>query len=304
MNDLHEPSPEFLSHLEWQTRTELRRRERFAPVPLRMPRLMRVARSAALVLVSLTVGASAVLAVGRLQDSRELGIRLERNRVLVELAERRVESAQERLEMQRVRYEQGLSPLGGVGEAERRFAGSVVERDHLRLDREELNSARRAPDLRLSAPLVGPRDFVSEHLRLDKSHSARLVELFDADEQVAELRFAQGLISHGEAERASRETELAVAALERLDERLALRADFLLERLDAATCELRDLVTGAEHRRRVLTGEVESLARELLRAEALEAAGRAAGAAEPLRAELDALAVELQLIDLELELLR
>ena len=31
MNDVHDPSPEFLQHLEWQTRTELRRKERFAP---------------------------------------------------------------------------------------------------------------------------------------------------------------------------------------------------------------------------------------------------------------------------------
>ncbi len=304
MNDLHEASPEFLRHLEWQTRTELRRRERFAAPAKRTSGLLRLFRSAALVLASLTVGASAVLAVERLQDSRELEVRLERNRVRVELAERRVASAEEQLEAQRLRHEQGQVPQEGPRDAEQRLVGFVLERDHLRLEREELNAARSAPDLRLSAPLVGPRDFVSEHLRLDQAHATRVADLLGEAAAVSDLHAQEGLVSSTSHARVRREAESAANVVQRLDERLALRADFVLGRLDAATCERQDLVTGAEHRRRELDAMLVHLRRELERAEQLEAAGFAAGESGPLGLELEALEVELQLIDLELELLR
>jgi len=304
MNDLHEPSPEFLNHLEWQTRTELRRRQRFAPVARRLPRLARLARSAALVLLSLSVGASAVLAVGRLQDSRELGVRLEGNRVLVELAERRVTAAQEQVEVQRLRYEEGLVSVASARDAEQRLAGMVLERDHLRLDREELNAARRVPDLRLSAPLVGPRDFVSEHLRLDRAHAASAAEHLEEDQELIQRRYEQGFASSTTVDQARRDAEVVHAEVERHDERLALRADFLLGRMDAESCERRDLVTAAGHRLSDLMAQVEFVQRELERAEALESAGVASGQSAPLRERLDVLDVELQLVELELELLR
>ena len=66
-------------------RAELRRSERFEP----LPRVLRVARVAALVLVSLFAGGGAAFAVERIQESREIELLLQRNRLRVELAERR-----------------------------------------------------------------------------------------------------------------------------------------------------------------------------------------------------------------------
>ena len=56
----HEPDPDFTRFLEWQTRTEVRRRARFAVPPRSLPHLPRWARVAALVCLSLFAGGSGI----------------------------------------------------------------------------------------------------------------------------------------------------------------------------------------------------------------------------------------------------
>ena len=80
----HEPDSQFVEHLEWQIRSSLRRRDRFAlPVP---SGALRVARTAALVLLSLMGGAGAVVAAERIQDSRERELLLAQTSIEVDMA--------------------------------------------------------------------------------------------------------------------------------------------------------------------------------------------------------------------------
>ncbi|MGD8360410.1 MAG: hypothetical protein PVJ04_03190, partial [Gemmatimonadota bacterium] len=59
MSQNHQPDPEFVSHLEWQVRTALRREERFAqPVQSRSGGRMKIVT---LVLVSALFGAGGVV---------------------------------------------------------------------------------------------------------------------------------------------------------------------------------------------------------------------------------------------------
>ena len=304
MQDIHDPSPEFTQYLEWQTRTELRREKRFSRPSPSMPRLTRVARIAALVLFSLFSGAGVVIAAERIQESRELEIMLDRNRVVLELAERRIATAGEVQERERLLFESGFIPQSEmtatsvwIGELER-------DRDHLRLDRVEMETARRKVDGRLSAPLVGPRDFVSEHLRIDKNHLARIVEARASQEATVRAGYESGRETTAVLLDAQFAARAALDEVARIDARLALRADFLVGRLGALECENRDLIGDAEFRRAGYQRQAEQLDTQLEHARRVEAQGFGAGDVTRLQSERDIVGVELKLIDLELELLR
>lgn len=307
MQNIHEPGPDFTRFLEWQTRTELRRRERFASARqslLSAERVARLTRIAALVLVSLFCGAGVVIAAERIQDSRQLEILLERNGLLLELTERRVAAAVEIQERERRLHEQGMVSNTGLMRTQSRALDLVRDRDHLRLDREELVASRRGVDDRLSAHLVGPRDFVSEHLRVDRALLGGVRELRVRQEAIARAQYEAGIRSQSDLIEAAHAAATVGEDIARIDERLALRADFLLGRMEAFECESRDLVGDASFRRTRLAGEAARIAKLLKRAQLMEAAGRGSDDVRRLQGERDGVEVELRLIDLELELLR
>ena len=69
MNHDHHPDPEFVSNLEWQVRTALRRERRFSePVHFRSGGRMQIA---ALVLVSALLGAGGVVVKDEVQGARQ-----------------------------------------------------------------------------------------------------------------------------------------------------------------------------------------------------------------------------------------
>ncbi len=312
MHDIHEPGPEFTRFMEWQTRTELRRRDRFESPSVASHRsalrstgrVARLTRIAALVLVSLFCGAGVVIAAERIQDSRQLEILLERNGLLLELTERRVAAAVDIHERERLLHEQGMVSDTGVMRAQTRVGDLVRDRDHLRLDREEMVASRRGVDERLSAHLVGPRDFVSEHLRIDKASIEGDRELRARQEAIARAQYEAGIRSRSDLIEAAHAAATVDEDIARIDERLALRADFLLGRIEAFECESRDLVGDAKFRRTRLASEAARIATLLERAVHMEAAGLGSGDVLRLQGERDAVEVELRLIDLELELLR
>ncbi|MEM9383362.1 MAG: hypothetical protein AAGB93_25695, partial [Planctomycetota bacterium] len=287
MQDLHEPSPEFTRFLEWQTRTTLRRDERFDEERAAGSRLPRLARMAALVLASLIAGAGAVVAAERVQESRELEVLLEQNRVRLELAERRVAAAKELESAAKSAVEMGRRSVTSTFGATLRVAAMERDAARLALDRAELVGARREVDPRLSAPLVGTRDLASERLRVDAEYQARVLEVRETDEQYARARFESGVSPRADLRRATRDAEAARLDAARTAERLALRADFLLDRIDGIACERLDLVGGAEHRRRALEARAKHLREALEEARQIEANGMGAGLVGPLELELD-----------------
>ncbi|MEM1452120.1 MAG: hypothetical protein AAF957_13300 [Planctomycetota bacterium] len=301
---MHEPSPEFTRFLEWQTRTTLRRGDRFADDRPASSRLPRLARIAALVLASLFAGAGAVVAAERIQESRELEVLLEQNRVRGELAARRVAAAKELEAAARRAYEMGSQSITSTFGATLRVAELEREAAHLELDRAELVGARREVDLRLSAPLVGTRDLVSEHLRVDAAYHARVLEVRETDEAFATAAYESGVVPRAELRRATRLADAVRLDVRRTEERLALRADFAVGRIEALDCERRDLVGGAEHRKRALESSAKHLRESLEEARIIESQGMGTGLVQPLEMELDLVEVESDLVELELELLR
>ena len=307
--DPHEPSPDFHRFLEWQTRTTLRRGERFGGhAHPRGPRwssgLPRVARLAALVLVSLFAGAGAVVAAERLQDSRVLAVLLEDNRLRLELAERRVQSAREAEASARLRVEQGLAPGVSVLGFQLRLAQSERDLTLQVTDREELAAAGRTVDERLSAPLVHGRDFVRERLETHLTFHERALELFRKEAAIRKAQVESGNLPASVLFEVEDEAAALRSELERTVERLALRGDFVAGRVEAEACERRDRIAGAEHRLRHLDVRQAALERDLEHQRVLQANGLSSGEVGPLELARDELRVERELVLLELELLR
>ena len=205
---------------------------------------------------------------------------------------------------ERLMYQQGAAPQDELFAATAWVAELERDRDHLRLDRAEMEAARSEVDVRLSAPLVGPRDFVSEHLRIDRMHLERIVDLRTKQEAIAEARFEGGMATSSTFAEAKHLAQLVRSEVAQIDARLALRAEFLLERIDALECENRDLIGDAEFRRARYQSQAKQLDTQIEYARRLEESGLASGDVTRLRSERDVVEVELRLIEFELELLR
>lgn len=304
MQDIHDPSPEFTRFLEWQTRTAVRRAARFG-AEVRAPRAAaRFAKIAAVVVASVLAGASAVVAAEHIQEGRELRLHLETNRIQLELAERRVERA----ERERVRVA-GLRDEGLVGDGEfARAAGEVLEatvaRDHAALERDEMVAARRMPDRAITAPVIGRRDFVAEHLMLDIEHaSGRVDRLAKEAERVAALA-GMGAVSLIERERSEARVEEARRGLALEQAQLDLRTSFVQGAIDAETCVRQAVLLPLESRREGLAATIDRTQSELELARERYRTGLVPSrVVDALEARLEEERAELEMVEAELEFL-
>lgn len=310
MNDVHEPTPEFLAHMERETLYALRR-----PVPRAPAPLLRHLRTAAFVVLALGAGAGCVVVAERVQDSRRIERELVRNSLRVELAERRFASLKARTETFRARHEAGVVSQSELSEAERRLLVAERTLRHVRLEREELDAGGKTlarttePDgeveleLDLSAPKLGQRDFVSEHLRIDREACSADLEHARRELERATALHSAGRVSETVPGKARAEVEKLERRLVSLDQRLAARADFLAGKTSREQCELADLQRAAELRRADARALVRLLRDDLARAEQLHSAG-VTPAPDELRLDLDEADCELELVNVELEALR
>lgn len=307
MNDALEPTPEFLAHMERETLYVLRR-----PAPQGRGPLLRHLRTAALVVLALGAGAGCVVVAERVQDSRRVERELARNEIRVELAERRFAALKARTETTRLRHAEGVVSQSEVTEAERRQLAAERTLRHVRLEREELDAGGgtfprgTVPDgelqLDLTAPPVGGRDFVSEHLRVEREACAAELEHARAELERANVLHGAGRVSESVPSNARAGVETLERRLASLDQRLANRADFLAGRTTRERCELTDLRCVAEVRRADARAHVRRLRDDLARAEQLHSAG-VAPAPDDLRLQLEEARSEIELVWLELEAL-
>lgn len=199
MKNYHQPRPEFISHLEWQIRTAVQRRDRFA-APVRQNHWPKM-RSAALILVSVLCGAAGVLATEEIQDikTREMLLAQVEGQIRIvelqmQLVRTHLAEIQEQHQDQLVGEEAVLAATIKCREVEAEFA-------RLRLDQEEIRISGKEPQNAISAPLIGGRDFVTERLRLQLSVAQEHASVIE--KRLARLRALEdsGLINTAEVEK-------------------------------------------------------------------------------------------------------
>ncbi len=309
MQDHHVPRAEFVQYLEWQTLSELRRAARFESgppameSPRRLERTRRWTRAAALVIVSTLAGASAVTAADYVQASREQEVRIEQNKLELNLASRRVSDVEEACRRMELRVEEGAAPSSAADALRGRLDASKFARDILQLTGEELKSSGRAVNERLTAPLAAGRDFVAERLALGGLHAKSQLKRLESAANAANASFKMGAIPAAELAEAKLAVALSRSELEHIDHRAGLRVRFLAGEVEEVECERQDRIASASFRVKDLDLQLEHHRALLAGAVAREEAGFSSGESDPIRSRIDELGVERAVLRYELELL-
>jgi hypothetical protein len=299
--DSHEPTAEFLAHLEWQIESALRRESRLAsPVSTGRAPL----RAAFIVAVAVMAGGIAGVASGRVQDARQRDQLLETARSEENFARVRLDLVRATYDETRRRFEVGTVDRETLLGVEREMRAMEASLARIHLDLEEIQVTSAAPRNDLDAPLVGRRDFVRERLTLEMGSAQNAMTM--AEQNVAQ---AEGRVKVGVAPRAAQlqaEAELAQARshLQLLRATLELRERYLKGEIK------RDALMPTM-RRTELTFQLDRAQREIeIARQRVEEVRRmfAVGQAMELdlkRAEVDVLErqVEIQRVQRELEML-
>jgi hypothetical protein len=198
VNETLEPDPEFTHHLEWQLRTELRRRGRFSEATTRVSGRSRslphgLLRLSALVLLSVLLGGAGMAAVGHYQGRNGRELAEARATLQLKLSQSREQLAGEDLARTEARYSNGLVDEEALLAVRFRLATHQTEVARRTLDVEEVRGSGRAPEDGLAAPLVGGRDYVLLRLEHSLREAADGLDLAQRHLQRVGARVANGV---------------------------------------------------------------------------------------------------------------
>jgi multidrug resistance efflux pump len=294
MSEHHQPEPEFVSHLEWQLRTALKREDRFAE-PVR-PHRGGTMKAAALIMVSALMGAGGVVASDEIQDAKAQEILVAKVTSDMELAALELEAIRERVDEVARQYEAGVIEEEALMAATLALEEAEVRLATLQLDLEEVQISGKEPQNQVSAPLVDRRDFVTERLVLREAVAGRGRDMARVRlDRIQNLR-ESGVVGEEEVFRGTLALNEAESHLQSIQGLLGLRQRFLKGDLEGAAAE-KELEILETQRRIDLTRE--ALDEAMVRYQRLEERVVAG-----LIHESELKQARIQLIEMEIELNR
>jgi len=239
MSEFTKADDDFVRGLEWQLRTEVRRRRRFAGLKRRSS-VFGVARNAAVIILCAATGFAAALTVEHFENAGEKKLLRVRAETALEVLQARKKVAEEIVNDISRQASRGLVDRFQLAEVELQSELVGFEIDRARLDLEEVELTGRSPDDKPHAPVVGRRDFVTARLQIDLL-AARARSRF----MEAQVNRLGELASEGLADAAQgREMELQVAQsesqIEDIVRRLELRHAYLKGDLTARQVTLEE----------------------------------------------------------------
>lgn len=298
----HEPDPKFVDNLEWQLGNELRR-QRGHHAPSRP--VFRVVKIAALVMVSVVLGAAGMDVSQQLQETWRRELLEARLAVQVEFAAQRLQMQRETAALMQDRYEQGLLGERDLAQLQLQIASAEADVMVTRLDLEEVRSSGREPLGELSSPLVDERDFVSERVRARMDVARRRFQVTRLEAARTQEQVALGVTDEREGRQrllAMREAELQVQALE---QRLELRRQYLASEITAVEAELKLLEVEAQHRVGLRSRQLQSARMDLGTLQDAERAGALeATFVSQMRTRIAEIEGQLSLAQRELQIVR
>jgi hypothetical protein len=235
VNQNHQPDPEFVTHLEWQVRTALRREKRFAqPVESRSGGRMKIVT---LVLVSALFGAGGVVVKDQVQEARQQELLLAEVQGNQRLAELEMDLIMSQYEEAEDRYQAGLVPRDAILSARLALLRAETRLERLQLDEEEIRATGREPRDELSAPLVRGQDLVTERLELERS--VAMEELNVAQVQLGRMQelYESGVVGDGELMDGMMPVQQAESRVRELDRRMELRRQVLEDAISGEEAE-------------------------------------------------------------------
>ncbi len=307
----HLPTPQFQRHLQWQLETELRRAERFGdestassalvpPGKRRAPWL----RRAALVFVSIILGAGGTLAAEIYQNSIRAQNLLEQTRLRLKLAEAKEAEARREFAHLEALVKEGLAERGSLIESRQRVVEESQDVHLLRLDLEEISHSGKRPSRDISAEQVAGRDFVTERLQQKLSTEERRLQSEQLTLQRAQQLFELGVVSNAAVRDAEGRVNRTEIELREIEAQLKLRQRFLEGELSAQAAERRMLRLEALYSLEQAQRQIERARVEVETTRLQHHNGNVSNAAvRQAEARLRELEVEMRLAELQLDLI-
>lgn len=303
MNKKYEPDSRFVERLEWQLSSEYRRTDRLRAAPGKIA-VPRTTVAIALLAGLLMTGVAVTKAADYIKDSWRKKIEMARVETDVELKRVHLESIREMASDIEMRVSNGL-----IREDEYQSMKLAVENAELDLHASQLNldevqMSGEAPRNELYAPMVSGRDFVSERLEIEIKKMNLVLEHMGIHAKRAGQLVEQDLVHRDEMGLIRSQISTQKMMIDKIRNRLDLRARFLAGEITALEVEIEDRMTGADRNLHMARSRVDSLQEELKRIEILESQGKVTHMEViQLQYALDAAQAELKLADLEMEVL-
>ncbi len=251
-------------------------------------------RWAAVVMVSVAIGASAGIASGQIRDAARRDSLLEVARADATLAAVRLNLARARIADVKRKYDVGAADATSLADADAEVRAMETQAMRARYNIEEITATAQPPRDDLNAPLVGGRDFVKDRIMLDLAAAQQRLTAAEAAYSETERRARVGAASDIAPLEAGVEVARARAAMAVLAQRLSLRKEFVERGTPAEQLVARMANAQLQQDFEVAQQEL-TLARErAARAERQRAAG--------VVGELDVVQAKLKVQERELEL--
>jgi len=297
MLDRHEADKQFVDNLEWQIGAEVRRRNRNATAS---HPLWRVARVAAVVVVSMALGAAAMGASYQIEESWRKELLVSSLEVRANLVGQRLQMLSEEMDRIERQYEVGVISKETLEQHRLQFAEVEMQARTTALEMEEVMLSGREPNNELSAPLVDGRDFVSEHIRLQIDLMNRRLQAAAEALQETQKRFEAGIVRRAEVEAMQLWVQEIQAQRAVQESRLTMREGILDGRISPVEAELVQLRADAERRAEVLRLRLTGVATEVEDYRSRVAAGLAEeGTLRQMELQLSEMEAQLQLAERE-----
>ena len=299
MNTIHRPDPEFVGNLERELRSTLRRQGRFDNRRSSGVTMIRKLRwtTGVVALAAMCVGSAATFAVTQRLRAQTADLMIARSEAQLEFANARLELFLEELRETESRTAAGLIEPEQLDDMRLELSHVKADAAARALDVEETRITGRDPDNSLSAPTLRGRDFVTERLELERAVRLERVSWVDKHASTPGLDLDQ-------ASAVAREQEAVRAAMSIVDQRLALRQDYLSGARTARQVELADMQFSVGSRRETARRRVTELQHELDRVNILVKEGMATRSeARPVEMAYRAAVLQLELAELEMQIL-
>lgn len=223
--NIHEPTPEFARYLEWQVVTEVRRQNRFSE-PAK-PAYGKYLGVAAMMVVSMLIGAGGVTAAGRIQVNQQRQRLLDQQQGELQLAEMQLQIARKAADEAARRAAIGIVGQGDASLADRDLQVAQFMLQRAKLNLEEVSVSAKPVQDDLTAPAIGGRDFVAERLRLEQQAAAVGVNKVQDRLLRAKRLVDVGVADKSQLVEAEADLAQAVSEIRTAQDKIALRQKFL-----------------------------------------------------------------------------
>ena len=303
MNKNYQPDNQFVERLEWQLSSEYRRANRWKS-PTGKIAVSRRMVAVTLVAGLLMTGVAMTKAADYIKDSWRKKIEIARVETEVELERVHLESMREMASDVKMRVANGLIREDEYQAIELAVENSELDFKRSLLNLDEVKMSGETPRNELYAPSVCSRDFVSERLEMEKKAGELALERLKFQFKRINQLVEQNLVRGDEMERVQTAIANRKTMIEKIQERLDLRARFLSGEITAQEVEIEDRMSGAERNLHLAQSRVDALNAQLKRLKALEARGEISHTEiVQMQYALDAAQAELKLAILEMDVL-